>query len=184
MRLDKIRLAALEAVLRLYADPDRLAVRLPALRLLTRPRDEIRALAERLLPSVARALDGAASVAPVETRSQIGSGALPVSLLPSAGLALAPVRAAAHGGGAVEALARRLRDLPIPVIGRIEAAGSSSICAVSKTRPALSISSASSAVSRQKFAERGDGLGVAAFVKFGRMQEGGRCATVWQVSIM
>ena len=33
-------------------------------------------------------------------------------------------------------------------------------------------------------AERGDGLGVAAFVNFGRMQEGGRCATVWQVSIM
>ena len=43
-----------------------------------------------------------------------GSGALPVSLLPSAGLALAPV---ASGGGAVAALARRLRDLPIPVIG-------------------------------------------------------------------
>ena len=91
LRLDKIRLAALEAVLRLYADPDRLAARLPALRLLARPRDEIAALAERLLPPVARALDGIASVAVVETSSQIGSGALPVSLLPSAGLALAPL---------------------------------------------------------------------------------------------
>jgi len=117
LRLDKIRLAALEAVLRLYADPDRLAARLPALRLLTRTRDEIAASAERLSAPVAQALDGTASVAIVETSSQIGSGALPVSLLPSAGLALAPI---APGGGAVEALARRLRGLPVPVIGHIE----------------------------------------------------------------
>ncbi len=106
LRLDKIRLAALEAVLRLYADPDRLAARLPTLRLLARPHDEIAALAER----VAAAIPGATVV---ETRSQIGSGALPVSLLPSAGIALTPQ-------GSAEALAARLRALPIPVIGRIE----------------------------------------------------------------
>jgi len=117
LRLDKIRLAALEAVLRLYADPDRLAERLPSLRLLARKRDEIEALARRLLPVLSGALDGAASVEVVETSSQIGSGALPVSLLPSAGLALAPLR---RGGNAVEALARALRALPVPVIGRIE----------------------------------------------------------------
>jgi L-seryl-tRNA(Ser) seleniumtransferase len=106
LRLDKIRLAALEAVLRLYADPDRLAARLPTLRLLARPRDEIVALAIR----VAAAIPGAAVV---ETSSQIGSGALPVSLLPSAGIALTP-------DGSAEALAASLRALPIPVIGRIE----------------------------------------------------------------
>ena len=106
LRLDKIRLAALEAVLRLYADPDRLASRLPTLRLLARPRDEIAALAAR----VAAVIPGAAVV---ETRSQIGSGALPVSLLPSAGIALSPE-------GSAEALAARLRALPIPIIGRIE----------------------------------------------------------------
>jgi L-seryl-tRNA(Ser) seleniumtransferase len=117
LRLDKIRLAALEAVLRLYADPDRLAARLPTLRLLSRPSEEVAAMARRLLPAVAQAVDGIASVALVETKSQIGSGALPVSLLPSAGLALMPVDAS---GTAVEALARRLRGLPIPVIGRIE----------------------------------------------------------------
>ena len=91
LRLDKIRLAALEAVLRLYADPDRLAERLPALRLLARPHGDIEALGAALLPAVEQALEGIAEVSLVETRSQIGSGALPVSLLPSAALALRPV---------------------------------------------------------------------------------------------
>ncbi len=117
LRLDKIRLAALEAVLRLYADPDRLAERLPTLRLLTRPYDEIAALGRRLLPAIGHALAGIAEVALVETKSQIGSGALPVSLLPSAALALRPP---GRSGSAVEALARTLRGLPVPVIGRIE----------------------------------------------------------------
>ncbi|HKS88996.1 MAG TPA: L-seryl-tRNA(Sec) selenium transferase, partial [Stellaceae bacterium] len=100
LRLDKIRLAALEAVLRLYADPDRLTARLPTLRLLSRPADDIAAQAQRILPAVATAFDGAATATIVETRSQIGSGALPLSLLPSAGLALAPLAAS---GNAVEA---------------------------------------------------------------------------------
>jgi L-seryl-tRNA(Ser) seleniumtransferase len=116
LRLDKIRLAALEAVLRLYADPDRLAERLPALRLLIRPAAEIEALAARLLPTIAAALDGIATVDIVTTKSQIGSGALPVSLLLSAGLALRPVESS---GKAVDKLAQILRDLPVPVIGHI-----------------------------------------------------------------
>jgi L-seryl-tRNA(Ser) seleniumtransferase len=118
LRLDKIRLAALEAVLRLYADPDRLAQRLPALRLLARPQDEIKALAERLLPAVERLLQDIAEVTLVETKSQIGSGALPVSSLPSAALALRP--RPQQSGAAVETLARALRRLPTPVISRIE----------------------------------------------------------------
>ncbi|MBV9862794.1 MAG: L-seryl-tRNA(Sec) selenium transferase [Alphaproteobacteria bacterium] len=117
LRLDKVRLAALEAVLRLYADPERLASRLPTLRQLARPRSEIDALARRLLPALETALAGIATILVVETRSQIGSGALPVSLLPSAALALAP---AAGSGRSAEELARRFRRLPIPVIGRIE----------------------------------------------------------------
>jgi L-seryl-tRNA(Ser) seleniumtransferase len=118
LRLDKIRLAALEAVLRLYADPDRLAQHLPTLRLLARPHSDIEALGQRLMPAVEKALERIAGASLVETRSQIGSGALPVSLLPSAALALRPI---GRSGAAVEALARVLRALPVPVIGRIEA---------------------------------------------------------------
>jgi L-seryl-tRNA(Ser) seleniumtransferase len=111
MRLDKIRLAALEATLRLYRDPDRLAERLPTLRLLTRPREAIRALAEGLAaPAAAWAGEGW-HVSVQDCESQIGSGALPLETLPSAALAL-------HGPG-LEAMAARLRALPTPVIGRI-----------------------------------------------------------------
>ena len=50
--------------------------------------------------------------------SQIGSGALPIDLLPSAALVARP--AAAKGKGrALNALAKHLRDLPMPVLGRV-----------------------------------------------------------------
>jgi L-seryl-tRNA(Ser) seleniumtransferase len=116
MRLDKIRLAALEATLRLYRDPDRLAERLPTLRHLTRPEAEIRARAERLAPPLAAWAGEGWRVEVMACESMIGSGALPLETLPSAGLALRP---AAEGGAAVEAMAARLRALPVPVIGRI-----------------------------------------------------------------
>ncbi|HRO11055.1 L-seryl-tRNA(Sec) selenium transferase [Amaricoccus sp.] len=109
MRLDKIRLAALEATLRLYLDPDRLVARLPTLRLIARPKEEIATLARELAPAVAAALGVEAAV--VDCASQVGSGALPLEEIASAGLALR--------GAAPDALAARLRALPVPVIGRI-----------------------------------------------------------------
>jgi L-seryl-tRNA(Ser) seleniumtransferase len=119
MRLDKIRLAALEATLRLYRDPDRLAETLPTLRLLTRKEDALRALAARLLPAVAAALGAGWRARIAECRSQIGSGALPLETIPSLAIAMAPANPATSGA-AVEALLAALRRLPMPVIGRIE----------------------------------------------------------------
>ena len=111
LRLDKVRLAALEATLRLYADPARLAERLPTVRALARPANEVRALAERLLPVVARAVGHEATAGIEPVRGQIGSGALPVDLLPSFAITLR--------GKGLDRLAAALRRLPIPVIGRI-----------------------------------------------------------------
>lgn len=119
LRCDKLTLAALEAVLRLYGDPDRLVTQLPTLRLLARPPDQIEALALRLRPGVAAWLgaDGVVDVVPVH--SQIGSGALPVDRLPSHALRLSPPAGRRGAGRWLETQAVRLRALPVPVIGRI-----------------------------------------------------------------
>ena len=120
LRMSKLPLAALEATLMLYLQPERLRQDLPTLRLLTRPADAIRAQAHALLPAVAGAVAPRFTVEVVELQGQIGSGSLPIERLPSAGLALAPAGTSKKGTGtALDALAGALRRLPQPVIGRI-----------------------------------------------------------------
>ncbi len=117
LRVDKVTLAALEGVLQLYADPERLPRELPTLRLLTRPRADIEAQARRILPALTAATDAAATAAIGECMSQIGSGSLPVDALPSVAIALTPK--VKRKGAAAEALASAFRALPRPVIGRV-----------------------------------------------------------------
>jgi L-seryl-tRNA(Ser) seleniumtransferase len=119
LRASKLPLAALEATLRLYLRPERLARDLPTLRLLTRPVDAIRTMAEELAAPLARALSPGYTVAVADMSSQIGSGSLPVERLPSAGLCLAPAGSARGTGAALDRLAAALRSLPTPVIGRV-----------------------------------------------------------------
>ena len=116
LRVDKIRLAAIEATLKLYRDPTRLAERLPTFRMLTRSQHEIEAQARRLLPHVAEALGDDFAIQLCECQSQIGSGALPLETIASAGLAIAAKRK----GPELERLSAMLRELPRPLIGRIE----------------------------------------------------------------
>ncbi len=117
LRLDKLRIAALEATLKLYRDPDRLAERIPALRFFAKTRASLEALARTLAPLLQSALGEHWRVAAAPCSSQIGSGALPMETMPGFGLACAPL--AKRKGAALDDLAARLRALPIPVIGRI-----------------------------------------------------------------
>ena len=119
LRVGKITLAALEAVLRLYRHPEQLRERLTTLRLLTRPAAEMQRAALRLQPLLAAAVGGAYVVSSLPMLSQIGSGSLPVDLLPSFGLTLSPQPAGRGGGRALKRLEQALRALPLPVIGRI-----------------------------------------------------------------
>ena len=116
LRCDKMTLAALEATLRLYQNPEELTKTLPTLRLLTRSQNDIREQALRLLGPVAEVLGKHYRVAIDDVNSQIGSGSLPVEVIPSAALS---IRCASGADEPLRRLFQRLRTLPKPVIGRL-----------------------------------------------------------------
>ena len=117
LRVDKMTLAALDALLRLYTNPEKLREEVTTIRLLTRTRADIRLQAECVLPHVQAALANKAQASIVDTGSQIGSGSLPVDSLPSAGIAITPISKAK--GSFADKLSLAFRALPVPVIGHI-----------------------------------------------------------------
>ncbi len=122
LRCDKLIIAALEATLRVYRDhldePEQLAALVPMLRLLTRPADAIHATGERVLGAVRAAFGTQAEVSLQASRSQIGSGSLPIDRLDSWSIVITPP--GRRSGQATAAIAAALRALPLPVIGRVK----------------------------------------------------------------
>lgn len=116
LRADKMTLAALEATVRLYQQPETLMQHLPVLRLLSRTEDEIYHQAQRLLPALMAHYAGQFRLRIEKCLSQAGSGSLPQSRLPGAAITFSPH---SKRGAELDALAYRWRQLAKPVIGRI-----------------------------------------------------------------
>jgi L-seryl-tRNA(Ser) seleniumtransferase len=110
LRLDKLGLAALDAVLRVLLEgrPERI----PTLRALGADASELRARAEKLALRLGQRLGAAAGVTAEQERSAVGGGSLPGFELPTWVVALRAARGP-------DALAARLREAPVPVLGRI-----------------------------------------------------------------
>jgi L-seryl-tRNA(Ser) seleniumtransferase len=112
-RLDAPRAAALTATVQSYENTERGAEALPLWQLLTSPVENLRNRAERIAPQLANA-PGISSATAVETRSPLSSTFALDGGSASYGIALSPSE-----GGASQ-LDKRLRSLPLPIIGRIE----------------------------------------------------------------
>ena len=96
LRIDKLDLAALDATLRLYLDPARALQQVPTLAALAAPVADVRARAGRLRELLAGAGVSDERLAVVDTVARAGAGALPVTEVPSAAVAVS-VAGDAHG---------------------------------------------------------------------------------------
>lgn len=120
LRVDKLTLAALGEVLRLYGDPNSLSARLPTIRLLARPLEDIAGVASIMSGALKARLGDLASVDVIDCTSTIGSGALPVSGLPSVGVRIEGRGSRRQRDRWAASMLSALRSLPVPVIARLE----------------------------------------------------------------
>jgi L-seryl-tRNA(Ser) seleniumtransferase len=114
LRIDKLTLAALEATLRLYLDPQEALEQVPALRMLSLPVTELQECCERLLPRLTELIGDAADCSIIEATATVGGGALPLAELPGRVIALVPKDMS------LNELTTRLRSCEPAVIGRIQ----------------------------------------------------------------
>ncbi|MDQ6781241.1 MAG: L-seryl-tRNA(Sec) selenium transferase [Candidatus Eremiobacteraeota bacterium] len=108
LRVDKLTLAALGATLGLYLQPDRLRD-IPLYAMLYASPDALRARARALCDRLS-----SPSLRVCETQSATGGGTLPLTRIPSAGIAID-----VDGTPALQ-VAQRLREQRPPLVGRIE----------------------------------------------------------------
>jgi len=113
MRVDKFTVAALEATLRLYADPELATRAIPTLTMLSMSPQTIANRVRRLRRRLPTAVQAAYQPRVIDGSSAVGGGALPLAQLPTRLLALRPTFCS------VTELERRLRCRHPAIIGRI-----------------------------------------------------------------
>ena len=96
LRLDKMTLAALEATLRLYLDPERAVRDIPTLAMLLSPPEKVAARARMLASRIGAVSAGAFDVLTEPDTSRAGGGALPMAEIPTTVVTLAPLRTSAN----------------------------------------------------------------------------------------
>jgi L-seryl-tRNA(Ser) seleniumtransferase len=114
VRCGKLVLVALEATLKLYQQASDLDDAIPTLRALSRSVDEIAAVGLETIPALEAALGQAARVSLEDSKTEVGSGALPLATLPT------KVIAVEHDEWSADELARRFRQADPPIIGRVK----------------------------------------------------------------
>jgi len=114
LRIDKLTLAALEATLRLYLDPERALERVPTLAMMTRAPVSLRAQAARLAGLLRKHLSDRLEIGVRAGSSRVGGGAFPEADLPTSLVCLRPMVMSA------EALRTALLSTDPPLVGRVE----------------------------------------------------------------
>jgi len=113
LRVDKMSIAALEGTLRLFRDERQALKEIPVLRMLNASSAELEARGKRVLRRFKKDLPTGVNLSIISGTSQVGGGALPLADLPTVMIAVNVNDASPHD------LEKRLRNCPVPVIGRI-----------------------------------------------------------------
>lgn len=114
LRCDKVILSALEATLRHYLFPDKLAENLPTLQLLTQSLESLQHKAEQLKTTLHKRLDSRYLLQIEPSLAQIGSGALPTEQIPS----IAVTISASKQSDLLD-LEKHFKTYPQPIIARM-----------------------------------------------------------------
>ena len=116
LRLDKMTLAALEATLRLYLNPENARREVPTLRMLTETADEVHVRTKKLASMLKKALPtDACEVSIVEEISRAGGGALPMCDIPTYCVQVRFLR-----GNALSCDRHLVSERLVPVVGRLK----------------------------------------------------------------
>ena len=115
LRLDKMTLAALEATLRLYLEPERALQEIPTLRMLSANASEVKEQACALLQKLEASLPpDAVELEVVPEISRAGGGALPMCDIPTYA-----VRVSFKKGNVLDCERHMISERELPVVGRI-----------------------------------------------------------------